>query len=301
MRFPKYHQAILFGLVYIAIILIFSLLYYALYDDFHYYSIQHEESTKDLEHHVHYLINEDLSDYFGRLDKINSYESLTDDLKKEQARITALERMNGSVSLDDTHDMHYYRFINVENVTVLVDQDAYTIGFDLIYDEYAIAPVSKTSIYHTREEVQVDDKTYALIVHEDKYKNVLLGTVCDRKIAKATFDGYLVQFAEPQGISLYLPKMERFMSRRTEFKLNEYMDIINCADDNYLFSKYSRMLYLSMVTITTLGYGDIIPLTTLTRILVGVEAVLGILILGAFATVLFGKSESTPGVRKLMK
>jgi len=45
-------------------------------------------------------------------------------------------------------------------------------------------------------------------------------------------------------------------------------------------SLFMRMLYLSMVTITTLGYGDIVPLTDTARLLVGFEAVLGIVILG---------------------
>ena len=42
------------------------------------------------------------------------------------------------------------------------------------------------------------------------------------------------------------------------------------------------MLYLSMVTITTLGYGDIVPLTNTARILIGVESTLGIIIMGWF-------------------
>jgi hypothetical protein len=43
---------------------------------------------------------------------------------------------------------------------------------------------------------------------------------------------------------------------------------------------FERMLYLSAVTITTLGYGDIVPITALTRFLVWFEAVLGIALIG---------------------
>ena len=43
-----------------------------------------------------------------------------------------------------------------------------------------------------------------------------------------------------------------------------------------------RMLYFSAVTITTLGYGDIIPVTHTARILVGFESVLGIVVIGFF-------------------
>ncbi len=43
-----------------------------------------------------------------------------------------------------------------------------------------------------------------------------------------------------------------------------------------------RMLYLSAVTITTLGFGDIVPLTTYARLCIATEAVLGIVVIGLF-------------------
>jgi hypothetical protein len=58
---------------------------------------------------------------------------------------------------------------------------------------------------------------------------------------------------------------------------------------------FVRMFYLSASTITTLGYGDIVPITTLTRILVSIEAVLGIVFIGLFLNALGyekGKSEN---------
>lgn len=38
-----------------------------------------------------------------------------------------------------------------------------------------------------------------------------------------------------------------------------------------------------MVTITTLGFGDIVPLTNTTRMLIGLESTIGVIILGWFA------------------
>jgi len=49
---------------------------------------------------------------------------------------------------------------------------------------------------------------------------------------------------------------------------------------------YPRMLYLSTVTITTLGYGDIVPLTSIARSLVALEATLGIVLVGLFLNAL---------------
>lgn len=49
---------------------------------------------------------------------------------------------------------------------------------------------------------------------------------------------------------------------------------------------FVRMLYLSSVTITTLGYGDIVPITTVSRILISIESILGIVLIGLFLNAL---------------
>jgi hypothetical protein len=45
---------------------------------------------------------------------------------------------------------------------------------------------------------------------------------------------------------------------------------------------YIRMCYLSAVTITTLGFGDITPVSFSARILVGAESVIGVVLVGLF-------------------
>jgi hypothetical protein len=49
---------------------------------------------------------------------------------------------------------------------------------------------------------------------------------------------------------------------------------------------FSRMLYFSAITITTVGYGDILPITPLARALVASEAVIGIVLIGLFLNAL---------------
>jgi ion channel len=48
-----------------------------------------------------------------------------------------------------------------------------------------------------------------------------------------------------------------------------------------------RLLYLSLVTITTLGYGDIVPIGPAARALVGTESIFGIVVIGAFLGTLY--------------
>jgi hypothetical protein len=46
--------------------------------------------------------------------------------------------------------------------------------------------------------------------------------------------------------------------------------------------QFVRMLYLSATTITPLGFGDVVPLTTPARLAISLEAVIGILVMGLF-------------------
>jgi Ion channel len=58
------------------------------------------------------------------------------------------------------------------------------------------------------------------------------------------------------------------------------------GDPSFASGLYGRMLYLSATTITTLGPGDITPVSGLARWLVGLEAVLGVVVIGLFLNAL---------------
>jgi hypothetical protein len=45
---------------------------------------------------------------------------------------------------------------------------------------------------------------------------------------------------------------------------------------------FFRMTYFSLVTVTTIGYGDILPISDTARLLVGIEVILGIISAGLF-------------------
>ena len=67
--------------------------------------------------------------------------------------------------------------------------------------------------------------------------------------------------------------------------MNGYADAKEGFAGNAMGS-FWRMVYLSTVTITTLGYGDIVPITPLARTLVGAEAVVGMLVIGLYLNAL---------------
>jgi len=54
----------------------------------------------------------------------------------------------------------------------------------------------------------------------------------------------------------------------------------------------NRMFYLSAVTSSTLGYGDIVPLTNTTRILVALQSLMGLLLMGGFISAVMMQRET---------
>jgi voltage-gated potassium channel Kch len=72
---------------------------------------------------------------------------------------------------------------------------------------------------------------------------------------------------------------------------NDILNLSNNIDSKYRVN-FLDYLYFSSVTITTLGYGDILPNSTKVRFLVMVESFLGVIIVGAFISSLFMKDEA---------
>jgi len=80
--------------------------------------------------------------------------------------------------------------------------------------------------------------------------------------------------------------------------LSEVLNAYGEAKDGFAgraTGSFWRMVYLSTVTITTVGYGDIVPITTVTRTLIATEAVLGMLIIGLYLNALSHRLRPTSG------
>jgi hypothetical protein len=80
-------------------------------------------------------------------------------------------------------------------------------------------------------------------------------------------------------------KIDRFLQAASGFTSD--------ADDNGI-----RMLYFSAVTITTIGYGDIVPITGRARGLVTFEAFIGAVLIGLFLQSLAPNKDAKPGMPK---
>jgi len=66
------------------------------------------------------------------------------------------------------------------------------------------------------------------------------------------------------------------------------------AAEGFPGQSFVRFFYFSAVTITTLGYGDIVPMTDRARLLVAIEAILGIVLAGLFLNSVAGGNRPAP-------
>jgi hypothetical protein len=75
------------------------------------------------------------------------------------------------------------------------------------------------------------------------------------------------------------------MSRNTYDRLLSFYLGVE-GDPSYASDYFWRMAYLSAMTITTVGFGDITPVSEAARILVALEAILGVVVVGLFLSAL---------------
>ena len=56
--------------------------------------------------------------------------------------------------------------------------------------------------------------------------------------------------------------------------------------------RQTELLYFSLITLTTVGYGDIVPLSGMARILTALEGVTGVLYIATTVALLVGRFKS---------
>ena len=93
-----------------------------------------------------------------------------------------------------------------------------------------------------------------------------------------------------QGAAGSLPSDTGFltMAVATANKLTRFYNAAE-GDPSYASGLWLRMLYFSSTTITTLGLGDVTPISSTARSLVGFESLAGIVVIGLFLNALAGR------------
>jgi hypothetical protein len=91
---------------------------------------------------------------------------------------------------------------------------------------------------------------------------------------------YIILFPAPKNLKFNLPVLS--LPQSLNNKLQAFWRGTQKGLPADLSGRFWRMLYLSTITITTTGYGDIVPITNLARVLVAIEAMSGVVVAGLF-------------------
>lgn len=124
-------------------------------------------------------------------------------------------------------------------------------------------------------------------VREEGFNDVLVHIDYDQRAVTA----------EP--LSAYLQKHHVFAGMPIAFLSGPDRNLIAnylegyAGDPTRISDSYWRMLYFSVVVITTVGFGDIVPMTAGARALVAVEAIAGALLVGLFLNSIAGRRGSS--------
>lgn len=256
----KYKIPIIFLSVYISIIFIFAGVYTIYGDEFYHTTVQYEATTNSEYNKIKAEIQNNIR---NTIESTYNHDSVYLDnnqywiLNNKDLYVTSFNTQDGQFIISIlVYITNGHNPINSNQVTGFIQESK---TFDLKF--------SGISSFDSKHETQ---SFYFNIKNEKNY------------IKHNEINDYdLNKIFNKDGVS----EIKLIFPYKFSKELNAYTKSLY-GFPNEINGKFIRMLYLSMVTITTLGYGDIVPLTNLTRILVGLEAIIGIVVIGWFASTL---------------
>jgi len=253
---------------YVSIIIVFSIIFSYHSKDFYHSTVKYEHETSDIHEDIKVSVENSIKNNYKKY--YGDKEIFLDDNKRWQFNINQLSIYNLDYKENKlSFDVMIYitdlnsRRANIENK----NEHIYDLNLKLFK---LVEDGSSEGYEEGKETIFVTKFNVAL-------KNETTGRINYKKIFRVkNFPNNNAEIEIPEKLTK---------------KIEIYRNSINGFPED-LNGNYFRMLYLSMVTITTLGYGDIVPLTNLTRFLVALEAVLGIIILGLFVNSIFTGAEN---------
>lgn len=160
--------------------------------------------------------------------------------------------------------------INVYDTSLAKSGGNGTIPHDAKNTSY-LAPKTKI-LRFVQSNVPIENK-------EKNLKSVFTNEIRKDKLVIFYYRNSAYSTKEERRTSLLIP-----ISANLTLNLRSYaLGLTNSPVENQdRLNLFIKMLYFSTITIATLGYGDIVPITTLARSLTALEVILGVLIIGLF-------------------
>lgn len=252
----RYRFPFIFALVYFSLIPIFALVYQSQPKGFYHNTIRYERAMIDEFGNIKVLLEKNIANSFGG-DHAN-------DLGYEYVKGWFLQNSNIIVSKIDVRDDGIISFILQSSA---VSRQNPTL----------VSPILLKVVMDVVPQEITNDKNSVFLHYvssENLYQKVTDGPAFPEKILLASRSRFLEDLSA------------------LKFDNDEEKWLVSFVDAYQGFpskieNSYGRMLYLSAITITTVGFGDIVPITDFCRIMLAFEAILGIIVSGCFVTTIF--------------
>lgn len=258
-------------MAYLSLIPAFAVLYTFLPDDFYHTTVQYENTFSKEKSEISTMLEQEIIKTFKKFHKA------------DKASFSGWSIDANSFSL---------RSFRITNADVKFELDLELKSADESQGPIYTAPTVSLPVLGWIESVNSSDSGSLDDVSE--YKPIVLQSTIPlfstENSAKAAFEKIL--FPAPPPAPKKFPPGLGYESQQVQGafipiprSLNKRIIDLEKAIQGFPSSikgTFWRMLYFSAVTVTTVGYGDILPLTTRSRIFVTCEAVLGIVLIGLF-------------------
>jgi hypothetical protein len=270
--FIVYNKAsAIFIVIYIVAIVIFGQIYFALgprnfYDPY----IKLERPAEDDANKVISVVKSSINDRISRYNK-----EMTTTFGNRIGRVDIDDVKNLDVSGHDA----YFRIKISQKVGPVIVRCTYDISIlaDRTFQSLDVDTYAKTGDRNIIYVLPVDISTpkYYFFANS-KLCNILLNGILKTQVEIPTNDESESTLSLPENI---LPSIQ--LTPIDNAALSNYIQGMN-GDPSLISAARIRYTYFSATTITTTGYGDIIPITKRARALAATEAVLGWIIAGLF-------------------
>lgn len=249
-----------YALIYLALIPIFAAIYYHLPLHFYHSTIQYENTMSHETTYVTRELAELILKHYEEQDPSNEIRNSWDSTKVDGYIIT-LDKLPSAIRVEND--------VVTFPLRVMVENKERVRSFTLTV-RFNIAPEANR-YYEVDSADSGEVKT--LTIEGFPTSGDLANEKLQQDIEHALFPSDITE-----GVELRVP----------DYLLT---DLRNYASGvrgmpSGMSGNFIRMLYLSASTITTLGYGDIVPITTVSRLLVSIESIMGIVLIGLFLNAL---------------
>jgi len=216
------------------------------------------------------------------------YSVLNPQADKILAEMNRQIQINYKNNLEKKQKVDDLRLFNINNISLFsLKYEDGRFSFKIVYDEFFKMNEEDTSYAYSRGSYKLSFplKSTMIITEPKKQQQVFLMEIQNEnainKVDTLFFNNRINKIFSYKKIQLPFLVINKDLDDR----LNEFASTVSGFPTSFS-DNYWRMFYLSSVTLTTLGFGDIVPVTNTTRILISIEAIVGVVLIGLFLNAL---------------